>query len=779
MTFDYDNLPERIVSIYNSCSAQEQMYLLKILEELSITGESETYERVWLADFKEVPVSIDTFICDSMYLGEINRNGEAVYPFWRETLRDIFNNGNKYNEIILSGATRIGKTSTAVLAAAYMTYRLMLYKNPHEYFKKKAVSRFTIGFAGLTKDLAMGVSYREYNDTLKASEWFNEHGKFSRSDKNFYYIPEGDKIDIVAASDGAHLLGMQLWHCLVGDTDLVTVNGPKKLSEVAGSTQRIFQIDNEGNLLQCDASVVLTQYVCNTIRITLRDGSVLEGTPEHKVLLDDGSYKMLSELSLSSSIRTLIEYSICTFSKVCKIETIGYEFPIPVFDVINAGQYHNFAVYAGKSIVFAHNCTIDEINFSKAGVKDINIAKSHMKKLYDIVNARISGTFRIGGEVYGKLVAASSKNTDSDFLSDHIEKQLNTGNEHLYLVDKPQWEILPKSMFSDKKFYFTVGDRFKRGFVVPPENEDEMHLQEYRDQGYQVIAAPAELRKNFLADYDISLRDIAGISVVGSMGFITQESITPNVSTNRANPFFTDTIAISNKDSQQIYDYFRADVVPARFKKLMMNIHLDLAEVSDRQGICGVVQDGTKIIELDNGKKVMLPYLRQVFVVGVEAPQGQRMSLQKVINFIFWLRKNGFNINLVSTDQYQSSYVREVLAQQGFGTQVVSVDRSMEPYLGLRNLIADQRIELVKCQLQEDELVNLQRTSNKIDHKPEGSKDLSDALCGACFTLIGDKTPPPLPSKSVASAIAAVNGKKNNPANAFNQRFGVPGRFVK
>lgn len=639
MTLDYDNLPERILSIYNSCSLPEQRYLMQILEELSITGESETYEKIWLADFKEIPVSIDTFICDSMYLGEINRNGEAVYPFWRETLRDIFNNGNKYNEIILSGATRIGKTSTAVLAAAYMTYRLMLYKNPHEYFQKKAVSRFTIGFAGLTKDLAMGVSYREYNDTLKASEWFNEHGKFSRSDKNFYYIPEGDKIDIVAASDGAHLLGMQLWHC-----------------------------------------------------------------------------------------------------------------------------------------------TIDEINFSKAGVKDISIAKSHMKKLYDIVNARISGTFRIKGEVYGKLVAASSKNTDSDFLSDHIEKQLNTGNEHLYLVDKPQWEILPKSMFSDEKFYFTVGDRFKRGFVIPPENEDEAHLQEYRDQGYQVIAAPAELRKNFLADYDISLRDIAGISVIGSMGFITQEAISPNICTNRVNPFFTDTIAISSKDSMQISDFFRADVVPAALKQRRMNIHLDLAEVSDRQGISGVCVDGTRRVELADGKFAIMPYLRQVFTVGVEAPRGQRMSLQKVINFIFWLRKSGFNIGVVSTDQYQSSYVREVLAQQGFETARISVDRSEEPYLALRNLLVDQRVEMIKCQLLEDELVHLQRVGNKIDHPANGDigKDLADSFCGACYTLLEDaaELPGPIPAKSVAKAIAAVNGlnSKVSPQTKIDELFGTPKR---
>ena len=204
----YEDAVERIQNVYASCSALEQKQLIQILEEISIHGYSNVLENIWLTDFKEIPVSIDTFICSPYYLGNVNRQGEAVYPFWKETLRDIFNNGNKYNEIILSGATRIGKTSTAVIIASYMLYRLMLYRNPHEYFKKKQVSKFTIAFANLTKELAEGVAYREFNDTLKESPYFNEHGRFSKSERNFYYIPEGDKIDIVAASDAAHLLGM-------------------------------------------------------------------------------------------------------------------------------------------------------------------------------------------------------------------------------------------------------------------------------------------------------------------------------------------------------------------------------------------------------------------------------------------------------------------------------------------------------------------------------------------------------------------------------------------
>lgn len=637
---EYDGIADRIQGVYSSCSNMEKQVLMSILQEMSISGESQTLEQLWLADFKEVPVSIEQFIADPIYLGETNRNGEAVYPFWKQTLSDIFNNSNKYNEIILSGATRIGKTSTATIITAYMLYRLMLYRNPHEYFKKKQVSKFTIAFANLTKELAMGVAYREFNDTLKNSQWFNEHGRFSRSDRNFYYIPEGDKIEIVAGSDAAHLLGMQIWAAVM-----------------------------------------------------------------------------------------------------------------------------------------------DETNFAKAGVKDINIAKAHMKKLYDTINARISGTFRVKGEVYGKLVASSSKNTDSDFLSDHIETQLNAGNSHVYVVDRPQWEILPKSMFSEERFHFTVGDRYKRGFVIPEEEDDEEHRQEYINQGYQVIEAPAELRKNFVADYDIALRDIAGISVVGAMGFITQEMITPNISETRHNPFFTDIIYVGVQDSHSIEEYFRLEQVPSHLKRCPLNIHLDLSESGDRTGIDGVCVDGNKLVTDKDGRKVTSPFFREIFSVGVEAPRGDRLSFQKVVNFILWLRRNGFNVNTVSTDQYQSSFLRELLTAQGFSTSKISVDRSEDPYIGLRSILYEQRIELIRNEVRDDELIHLQRSNGKIDHPltksdgGKGSKDISDCLCGACWTHTTEHTKTQPSRKNVAKAINRVNGVSSINRNPMNGIFNTPKRY--
>lgn len=306
---DYEDIINRIKAIYNGCTQLEQNMFLKILEELSDKGYSETLETIYLVDFKEIPVSIDRFLTDPEYLGESNDCGNQIYPGWWKVYHDVFDSQKDIYEVCLSGATRVGKSSTAVSMMAYMTYLLMCYRNPQRYFGLKEVSRATIAFANLTKELAEGVAFREYNDTLKHSPWFNRHGKFTNSDRRPIFIPEGNQIELVAASDAAHVLGMQLWACLIGATRIITDNGIFTLAELDGRLVNVLQYDYDNDkYCYANAEIKLTKYVNKTIRIELEDGSIFEGTPDHKVMLSDGSYKRLDELTEDDDV---VEVQLC------------------------------------------------------------------------------------------------------------------------------------------------------------------------------------------------------------------------------------------------------------------------------------------------------------------------------------------------------------------------------------------------------------------------------------------------------------------------------------
>ena len=138
-----------------------------------------------------------------------------------------------------------------------------------------------------------------------------------------------------------------------------------------------------------------------------------------------------------------------------------------------------------------------------------------------------------------------------------------------------------------------------------------------------------------------------------------------------------------------------------------------------------------------------------MFAVVVEAPRGGRQSFQKVVNFLVYLRQHHFNVDTISTDQFQSDFLREILTQQGFNTTKISV--GMEQFIGLKNLFIDQCIETVKCQLQEDELINTQRANNKIIHPEDeggGHGDIADSLGGSTWTLITEQVTARPPARS-------------------------------
>ena len=606
---DYDSLPLRIRDIFDTCSAEEQSYLIDILHELSDTGSSPTYDNLFLQDYKEIPVDIDTFLCSEEYLGIANDGGDSIFPYWKDGFHEIFDDTLKYTQIIFTGATRIGKSSTAVTGVAYMLYRLMCFRNPQKFFKKKEISKFYFLFFNITLDLARTIGFREFNDLLKSSPWFNRHGTFSGSKKNFYYIPEGGLIEIVPGSNFSHALGMQVYCCF-----------------------------------------------------------------------------------------------------------------------------------------------IDEMNFAKAGIKDINKAKKNVKESYDAIMARIEGTFRLDGVVWGKLFAVSSKKTDQDFLEDHISKQKAAGNDHLLVFDAPQWEILPEGTFSKERFWLAVGDKHRKGFVVQDESDEA--LAELRDQGYSLMQVPLDMKTNFLADFDVALRDLAGISVPGSMSFISQEAIDKCIG-NRRNPFYQDILEIGTKDAYAIEDFFHWEFLTPEILHADWFIHLDLSLNDDKTGIGGSCITGRKEIIGDNKKAVSLPYFSHIFNISIKSPVGDKIPYAKITNFICWLRKQGAHIEKITRDQYQSEYIAQLLEGEGFDVEKVSLDRTPDGYVTLRSVLLEERVDMLHIELLENELIQLQR---------DGFSGIPDHPVGGCF--IGN-TKIRLSNSSVMTIEDIVNTLKDNKYYVF------------
>lgn len=611
---DYIDVLNRIKNIYSNANPQNQKILKKILEEIYENGDSKTYQNIWLQDYKEIPVDKHTFLTSPKFLGPSNNNGKAIYPAWMDMLLELERTGNQYFEIVFTGATRTGKTSTAVSDCAYQLYNIMCLRDPQDYFALKSITNISVFFFNLTATLAKGVAYKEFNTLLSVSPWFMDHGKMSSSEKHPVYLPEGNLITIEYGSDSSQALGK-----------------------------------------------------------------------------------------------------------------------------------------ATVAVIF------DEVNFSQSGIRDINKSKQRMKEKYDTLVARVSGTFVKNGEVFGRLYVISSKNSDNDFMTEYIQKQTAAGNKHMYVFDKPQWEVWPKSKYSsDRTFNVALGGTKLKSFVVPDET-DEVGLDELVTQGYKILKVPEDNKTRFLSDLDIALRDIAGVSVSGTMSFITRYQLDEVVGT-RVNPFHSDIVSIGVKDPFSIEEFFHMEDIDPRIKHQPMFIHLDLSLNADRTGISGVAITGREDIE-SGDNIISVPTFTHIFSVALEAPRDDKIPYLKIASFISWLRSQGFNIKTITRDQFQSEYMAQTLEAQGFEVKKISLDRTPDGYMATRSVITEHRIDMLQCELLLNELTHLQRDPNtqRIDHPANGSKDVADSFAGAIWEAIMENPGITIESNKSISIAKAIN----------------------
>lgn len=192
-------------------SDAEKQAVLKILQEYSDNGTSDTYNDILYSDYDEIPVSIDEFLHNPSYLGKglINEEGKfTVYPYWVDTLKKIFPDPlqpSRYNTLALTGAIGLGKSFEAVLCCLYELYRMLCLKDPYLYYGLQPIDKITFALMNITLDAAQGVAWDKLQQLVQSSEWFMNHGTVSKG-MNPVWKPE-KKIELICGSQSRHIIG--------------------------------------------------------------------------------------------------------------------------------------------------------------------------------------------------------------------------------------------------------------------------------------------------------------------------------------------------------------------------------------------------------------------------------------------------------------------------------------------------------------------------------------------------------------------------------------------
>lgn len=168
-------------------------------------------------------------------------------------------------------------------------------------------------------------------------------------------------------------------------------------------------------------------------------------------------------------------------------------------------------------------------------------------------------------------------------------------------------------------------------------------------------------------------------------------------------------------------------------------MHVDLAQKHDHCAVA--IGHIDKWIEYKIGSSDLVEYLPLVVIDAVRwwtPTKDQSVDFKDVIAFIKSVRRQGFDIKLVTFDRWNSHDTMQDLERNGIKTDLLSVDK--KHYDDFLITMYDDRLFGPKEDLLIKELSELRQvvknTKVTIDHPRKGSKDLSDAVCGAIWNAV-------------------------------------------
>lgn len=284
-------------NLLNTLNEGERKVALQILKEMGESGTSKQYEELMYDEYSEIPVDINTFMHNREYLGNGLYDPEGrftIFPYWEEKLKEIFptNTTTAYNTVVLTGAIGLGKSTIAVICLLYMLYRLLCLKDPYAHYGLQPIDKLSISLMNITLDNAKGVALDKMNQLIMSSSWFMSHGEM-KGTTNLNYVPN-KHIELITASSNNQIIG----RCLDGNTRIMTSLGVRTLKSLVNKSFKVVSIDNEGQkILSEDCSVKPTLKTKEEYQIELEDGTIIKCTPNHKLMLKDGTYKEAQYLS--------------------------------------------------------------------------------------------------------------------------------------------------------------------------------------------------------------------------------------------------------------------------------------------------------------------------------------------------------------------------------------------------------------------------------------------------------------------------------------------------
>lgn len=203
----------------------------------------------------------------------------------------------------------------------------------------------------------------------------------------------------------------------------------------------------------------------------------------------------------------------------------------------------------------------------------------------------------------------------------------------------------------------------------------------------------------------------------------------------------TATVRRMGDGNENRYTALGLDVIKKDFKNQYF-IHCDPGLMSDSFVLAmGHTAEGEEKEVKVNEEVIILPKV-QIDLILVWKPQDNKpVDILNVKDAIILLSTK-FNIKKVTFDKWNSATTIQELIANGIEAEDMSFSRGqqVEMYRNLRALVYNNLIKWPTNEVLCEELAKLQLINgNKVDHPPEGSKDIADAICGVAWWCSEEK----------------------------------------
>ena len=383
-----------------------------------------------------------------------------------------------------------------------------------------------------------------------------------------------------------------------------------------------------------------------------------------------------------------------------KAESIEFDKSITVYSGHSERESHE-----GLNLIMA---VLDEISGFATEIGTGNDQGKTADNIYKAFRGTVDSRF----PDLGKVVLLSFPRYNGDFISKRYE------------------EVIMEKETIERRYKFVINEELPEG----PDNEfeivwEEDHIKSYKFPRMFALKRPTwevnptrkidDFKIAFITDLGDAMMRFLCTPTYSSDAFFKQKDKLEKCMTLR-NPL----------DNHRRFDLnFKPDPEKTYY------IHADLAQKHDKCAVAIAHVDRWVNIQVINNYEQVAPIVVVDAVAWWEPKVEGPVDLSEVKKWIQNLRREGFNIGLVTFDRWQSFDIQQELKAVGIRTDTVSVAK--KHYEDLAMMIYEERIAMPHIPLLLEEMSELKiMKNNRVDHPRKKSKDLADAVCGAVFGAI-------------------------------------------